>query len=130
MKTHLATLFMAAGLLAACGDNDSFQNEVPAPAASSEPNESLVPPISEEAVAARSKVLISMCIAEGVSESECTCQIKAVEDALEHEDFLKLIDLAEQGDEDGAESMLTDIMSDNPGVAMRMAGDMLKCAQD
>ena len=132
-KFGFITMLMAAGLLAACSDDERFQNDAPPVPNSPESSDSVEPSAivrSDEEIGARAKVLIDMCIAEGASADVCACQIKAVEDALETENFLKLIDLAEAGDESAAQDMLEDIMLSNPQIAVKMSGDMLACAQN
>ena len=132
-KFGLLAILMAAGMLAACGDSERFQNDEPASPTPSLNTDSAGPdrsPQNDEAFAGRANVLIRMCIAEGASAEVCTCQIKAVEDALEVDDFLNLIELAEAGDESTAQSLLLDIMNSDPDVAVNMSNDMLACAQN
>ena len=138
-RIRFGALVLSAGLLAACGSGDKFDNAAPdelpgaVKADTAEGSGTEAPdPAATAGTSAPSSVkaqkLVDMCIAEGASAEVCACQITAVEDGLDPGDFVRLVDLAEAGDEDAAKSMLSDIMSNNPHIAAQMSNDILNCA--
>ncbi len=128
-----SVVLMAAGFLAACSGGDPFDNSPPtAPpeAVISEPSGgSVSAPLADAEIESRAQSLIDLCVVEGASTDVCTCQIKVVGGGLPADDFVRLIDLAEIGDESSAKSMLANFMINNPDIAARMSKDMLECAR-
>lgn len=82
-----------------------------------------------EASSASASTLVEKCVAEGETEEVCNCQIGAIEEALGEDNFSELVSLAMKDDEEGAEQLMTDILTAEPEVAMSMSMKMLGCSE-
>ena len=123
---------IAAAVLAACGGGgeDVAETTEETTVTVEETVEETVETVEETTETVESvnaQALVDQCVAEGESEDVCNCQIGAVEEALGTEDFSKLIDLAKNDDEEGAEQLMTEIMSEKPEIAMEMGMKMMGC---
>lgn len=141
---RMGTAALAAALLVACGGSkDDVADKATDAAAKVEETvketaEEVVEEATEvvegaveeatEASSSSAQELVDQCVAEGETEETCNCQIGAVEEALGEDDFAKLVELAKNDDEAGAEKLMTDIMSEKPDVAMQMGMKMMACA--
>lgn len=81
-----------------------------------------------EVSSSAAQALVDKCVAEGENEEVCNCQIGAIETALGEEDFTKLINLAKTGDDEAAQTLMTDIMTEKPEAAMKMGMEMQGCS--
>ena len=72
---------------------------------------------------------VSECVKEsGESKETCECQANAMADALGDKNFSKMVTLAKNDDEDGAEKMMMELVGEDPAVAMKMGAAMMTCA--
>jgi len=136
---RMGAIALAAALLASCGGSkDEAADKVEdAAAVVEETVEETVETVEEvveeageaapEASSSSAQALVEKCKEEGESEEVCSCQIGAIEEALGEENFSELVGFAMNDDEEGAEKLMTEILSEQPDVAMSMSMKMMGC---
>ena len=71
---------------------------------------------------------VKKCVAEsGQDQAVCECQSDAMEEAIGTDNFNKMVKVA-MNDEDAAADMMAELVAENPDIAMKMAGAMMKCS--
>ena len=71
---------------------------------------------------------VSECVAEsGDDKATCECQADAMIDAVGKDNFNKMANIAKT-DEDKASEMMTELMTSDPAVMMKVAEAMGKCS--
>jgi len=72
---------------------------------------------------------VAECVKEsGESKEACECQANAMVDALGDKNFNKMVSLAKNDDEAGAEKMMMELVGEDPSVAMKMGMAMMACS--
>ena len=141
---RFGAIAIAAALLASCGGSKDEVTEATEAVEEvvtevTEAGEELVDDVTDagadaveevtEASSSSAKALVEKCVEEGEPEEVCNCQIGAIEEALGEDDFSKLVGFAMDDDEEGAEKLMTEILSDKPEVAMSMGMKMMGCTE-
>ena len=70
---------------------------------------------------------VAECVADsGQDKATCECQADAMIDAVGADNFSKMANLAKT-DEAAASEMMTELVAENPDIAMKMGAAMLSC---
>lgn len=131
-KLRFGAVALAAALLVACGgkkeDGGDAEVSTPDAPAVTETIETAASTDSGD-LPAGAKVLVEKCVSEGEAEAVCGCQINAISSAIGEDGFNELVELAKNDDEEGAEALVTSILSEKPEAMMMMVTSIGACTE-